>query len=288
MNHNISIDLGGTTFSFVIFLDKNIIFKSNIYDIKKYNNHSEFLIELSILIKKEIDENKINLIGIACPGPLNSETGEILNTPNLKILQYVNLIDEMKKYIKCEKIYIENDANVFAIGSYNFLKNNINFSSNDILLGVTLGTGMGFGIIINNKLFRGSYGMAGEYELSPLNKDLTWADLVGYKFFQKRTEEIFGKNLTPKELYDLAEKNNLDSIKIWNEYGTNIGLCLSHVMCVINPNYISIGGGISKASKYFHNSIIKILEGNCLVYKKDLINIFYDVNDISNIFLGWI
>jgi predicted NBD/HSP70 family sugar kinase len=206
MNHNISIDLGGTTFSFVIFLDKNIIFKSNIYDIKKYNNHSEFLIELSILIKKEIDENKINLIGIACPGPLNSETGEILNTPNLKILQYVNLIDEMKKYIKCEKIYIENDANVFAIGSYNFLKNNINFSSNDILLGVTLGTGMGFGIIINNKLFRGSYGMAGEYELSPLNKDLTWADLVGYKFFQKRTEEIFGKNLTPKELYDLAEK----------------------------------------------------------------------------------
>ena len=51
------------------------------------------------------------------------------------------------------------------------------------------------GIIINNKLFKGSYGMAGEYELSPLDKDLTWANLVGYKFFHKRTEEIFGKIL---------------------------------------------------------------------------------------------
>ena len=289
MNYIVSIDLGGTTFSFVIFLNKNIIFKSNTYDIKKYDNYYDFLIELSILIKKEINENEIYLVGIACPGPLNSETGEILNTPNLKILQYVNLIDEMKKYIKCEKIYIENDANVFAIGSYNSLKkNNINFNPSDILLGVTLGTGMGFGIIINNKLFKGSYGMAGEYELSPLDKDLTWANLVGYKFFQKRSEEIFGKILTPKELFDLAEKNNLDSIKIWNEYGTNIGFCLSHVMCVINPNYISIGGGISKASKYFHNSLIKTLEEKCLVYKKNLVNIFYDVNEISNIFLGWI
>jgi glucokinase len=288
MNYTISIDIGGTTFSFVIFLKKNIIFKSNIYDIKKYNNHSEFLIKLSTLIKKEINENKINLIGVACPGPLNSETGEILNTPNLKFLQYVNLIDEMKKYIKCEKIYIENDANVFAIGSYNYLKNTINFNSSDILLGVTLGTGMGFGIIINEKLFKGSYGMAGEYELSPLDKDLTWANLVGYKFFQKKTKKIFGKVLNPKDLYDLAERNNLKSIKIWEEYGKNIGLCLTHVMCVINPNYISIGGGISKGSKYFHNSLIKILEDKCLVYKKDLVNIFYDVNDISNIFLGWI
>ena len=289
MSYIVSIDLGGTTFSFIIFSNKNIIYKSETYEIKKYNNHSDFLIKLSMLIKKEINENEIDLIGIACPGPLNSETGEILNTPNLKILQNVNIKNEMKKYIKCENILIENDANVFAIGSYNFLiKNNVNLNSSDILLGVTLGTGMGFGIIINNKLFKGSYGMAGEYELSPLDKDLTWANLVGYKFFHKRTEEIFGKILTPKQLYDLAEKNNLDSIKIWNEYGTNIGLCLTHVMCVINPNYISIGGGISKANKYFHDSIIKILEDKCLIYNKKLVNIIYDINEISNIFLGWI
>ena len=52
MSYIVSIDLRGTTFSFVIFLNKNIIFKSNIYDIKKHNNHSDFLIKLTMLIKK--------------------------------------------------------------------------------------------------------------------------------------------------------------------------------------------------------------------------------------------
>ena len=63
-----------------------------------------------------------------------------------------------------------------------------------------MGTGIGFGIIINGNLFKGNYGMAGEYELSPLNNDMTWADLIGYKFFQTETIHNFGKILTPKEM----------------------------------------------------------------------------------------
>ena len=84
MSYIVSIDIGGTTFSFIIFKNKNLFYKSEIFNIKKYSNYSSFLLDLSLSIKNHIDENKIDLIGIACPGPLNSETGEILNTPNLK------------------------------------------------------------------------------------------------------------------------------------------------------------------------------------------------------------
>ena len=59
------------------------------------------------------------------------------------------------------------------------------------MLGITLGTGIGFGIIINGKLFNGSYGMAGEYEFSPLNNNLTWAELIGYRFFKEITNKNF-------------------------------------------------------------------------------------------------
>ena len=285
MSYTISIDIGGTTFSFIIFKSNNAIYKSNTYSIKKYDNYKEFLNFLIKQIKIQTKNKTINLIGIACPGPLNTDTGEILNTPNLTILQYVNIKNYFEKNIKCDKVLIENDANVYALGSYYSLKNKC---KNDVLLGITLGTGIGFGIIINGYLFKGSYGMAGEYELSPLNNNLTWADLIGYKFFKNKSKYHFNENKTPKHIYELAEKNNIDALSIWNQYGKNIGLCLSHVIGIINPNYISIGGGISKANKFFHNKIIKTLEDKCLTYRKESINIFYDNNNISNIFLGWL
>ena len=285
MSYTISIDIGGTTFSFIIFKSNNAIYKSNTYSIKKYDNYKEFLNFLIKQIKMQTKNEIINLIGIACPGPLNTNTGEILNTPNLTILQYVNIKNYFEKNIKCDKVLIENDANVYALGSYYSLKNKC---KNDVLLGITLGTGIGFGIIINGCLFKGSYGMAGEYELSPLTNNLTWADLIGYKFFKNKSNKYFNENKTPKQIYELAEENNIDALSIWNQYGTNIGLCLSHVIGIINPNYISIGGGISKANKFFHNKIIKTLEDKCLTYRKESINIFYDNNDISNIYLGWL
>jgi glucokinase len=282
MLHNVFIDIGGTTFSFVVFLDEQLIYKSECYDIKKYKDYHNFVKDLTSLITKQT--NAIKMIGIACPGPLNYKTGEILNTPNLPIMRYMNLKHEIKKYIDCDNIYIENDANIYAMGSYYILKNK---KDSDVLLGITLGTGIGFGIIINGKLFRGGYGMAGEYELSPLDKNLTWGDLIGYKFFEKTTQKIFKKKITPKELYMLAETKNKNALDIWVEYGTNIGMCLSHVICIINPNHISIGGGISNANKYFHNSIIKVLENKCLIYDNELIKITYDDADIGNIFCGW-
>ena len=270
MQCTVSIDLGGTTFSFVIFSDNQIIYKSKMYDIKIYTDYNVFFLYLTSLIKEQLNGTKIDIIGIACPGPLNSETGEILNTPNLTFLQYINLKTEINKYIKCNAVLIENDANVYALGSYYSFIHNKDTSITNVLLGITLGTGIGFGIIIDGKLFKGSYGMAGEYELSPLGNKITWADLIGYKFFRNKSD------FTPKELFDLAENGDIDAINIWNEYGLNIGMCLSHVIGIINPNCISIGGGISKANKFFHNSMYNYLLQNCLISDKYKINIIYD------------
>lgn len=284
MSYKVAVDIGGTTFSFVIFNTTNCIFKSKIFNIKIYKKYETFLKKLVFEINKETKEIIIDLIGIACPGPLDSNTGEIFNTPNLTILRYVNLKKDIQKYIKCNKIMIENDANIYSLGSYYALKNK---KKTDILLGITLGTGIGFGIIINGQLFKGNYGMAGEYELSPLNNDITWADLIGYKFFRTETINNFDKILTPKEIFDLSEKNNKKAINIWKQYGINIGLCLCHIIGILNPNYLSIGGGISKANKYFHTEMIKTIEKKCLIYKKELVTVRYDNNLIPNIFLGW-
>tara|TARA_Y100001933_G_C19004717_1_gene566083 strand:+ start:3086 stop:3937 length:852 start_codon:yes stop_codon:yes gene_type:complete len=282
MTYSVSIDIGGTTFSFVIFNNKKVFYKSECYDILKYSHFSDFIRKLSELILEHVQD--IEKIGVACPGPLDIETCEIFNTPNLKILQYVNIREELQKYINCKNIYIENDANAYALGSYYRLENK---KITDVMVGITLGTGIGLGIIINGKLFRGSYGMAGEYEFAPISENLRWANLIGFRFFKQKTKEIFGETLTPLKLYELAENNTEKAINLWKIYGKNIGLYLSHVIGLLNPNYISIGGGISKANKFFHNSIIDTLKEKCITYQHEKINISYDKNEIPNIFLCW-
>ena len=273
--NKLSIDFGGTTYSFLIFENDNILLKSPSFDLKKFNNYQDLLFEISNKVSKIVD--KIDFIGVACPGPLDSKSGIVLNTPNLTIFQNLNLKEEIKKYFKCSNVNIENDANVYALGSYYLLKNK---QDNDVLLGITLGTGIGFGIIINGKLFQGSYGMSGEYELSPLENNKTWANLIGYRFFENQ------EGLTPKQIFDKAEKNDEVSKNIWKEYGKNIGMCLSHVIGVINPNHISIGGGVSKAKKYFHKSMVEYLEKYCLIFDKQKINFFYDEENLHMYYGG--
>jgi predicted NBD/HSP70 family sugar kinase len=280
----LAIDIGGTTYSFSLFKDGHLFLNSDNYDITKYIDHELLFKDLYLVVREKIDIGLISKIGIACPGPLDSASGTILNTPNLKFLRNVNIKDELKKHFNIKDIHVEHDANVYTLGFYNRLTTK---NKDDVVLGITLGTGIGFGIIINEKLFKGSYGMSGEYERSPVLNDKTWADLIGRDFFELITQLYFKKNVTPKELFELADNNNSKALNIWKNYGNNIGKCLCHVIGLLNPNYISIGGGVSKANKYFHNYIIKALEKHCLIYDKKKINISYDETNL-NIFYGWV
>ena len=91
--NKLSIDFGGTTYSFLIFENDNILLKSPSFDLKKFNNYQDLLFEISNKVYKIVD--KIDFIGVACPGPLDSKSGIILNTPNLTIFQNLNYLLNM-------------------------------------------------------------------------------------------------------------------------------------------------------------------------------------------------
>ena len=120
----ISIDIGGTTFESAIlnrdFL--NIIDISLKWHVRDYNS-SESLFKgicsqiQELLNKNNIGDNQIHGISIACPGPLDSENGIILDTPNLTLFRNYALKDRFKKQFDC-KVLIENDANLFALGEW--------------------------------------------------------------------------------------------------------------------------------------------------------------------------
>ena len=141
----VGIDIGGTTFSSVLFDNEiNIIKISEKKLISQVNSTDHLFESLSKQINNliEIDATgNIQGIGISCPGPLNSVKGVILDTPNLKMLQNIKIKDEMES--RCGvPIYIENDANLFSLGEWYENSN----QKNEIFGGLTLGTGLGFGL----------------------------------------------------------------------------------------------------------------------------------------------
>ena len=264
----IGIDIGGTTFSSALF-DKNlnIIKTSKKQLISQIDSTNNLLLSLSEQINA-FDSSEITGIGISCPGPLDSKNGVVLDTPNLELLQNVNLKKELESICSIP-VYIENDANLFALGEWHQQKQN----SINIFGGITLGTGLGFGIIINGKIFSGAHGLATEYAISPLDHG-NWETYISISGIKKLSQKHIGKELDPKKLNEMAIKNNKDALLVWDEFGEHLGFAISHFINMMDPEMISIGGGVSKAFDFFKNSMHNTLNKFSPSYKNFDIKIF--------------
>ena len=263
----IGIDIGGTTFSSALF-DENldIIKTSEKQLISEIDSTNSLLLALSEQINA-FDDGEIAGIGVSCPGPLDSKNGIVLDTPNLELLQNINLKKELE--LRCSlPVYIENDANLFALGEWHQQQDSTN-----VFAGVTLGTGLGFGVVINGEIFSGAHGLATEYAISPLNHG-NWETYVSISGIKKLSKKHIGKEHTPRELHNMAKQNNADAILVWSEFGTHLGLALSHFINMMDPEMISIGGGVSRAFNSFESAMISSLNEFSPSYKNFNIKIF--------------
>ena len=269
----IGVDIGGTTYSSNLFdYDLNSIKNTDKGLIEKFSSTNELLDGISNQINSLINEcqaEDVVGIGVSCPGPLESKKGVVLDTPNLSLLKNVKLKKELEK--RCGiPVLIDNDANLFALGEW-FL----NGQKNDVFGAVTLGTGLGFGIIINGNIFHGAHGLAAEYAISPIESG-NWENKVSIKAIKEMAKKYMQKpdNLEPKDIFEKACRGNSDAINTWKEFGTNLGLALSHFINMIDPHEISIGGGISNAYKFFNEEMKNTVYIHCPAYKNFDINIF--------------
>ena len=261
MKFIIAVDIGGSTFRsglFSEFLDQIDISEQD--KIRYYNNREHLTDAILMQVNKLIDKNNINKndvigLGIASPGPLDSEKGMILNTPNLTIFKNFHI----SKYFKKKSGYdvlIENDANLFSLGEWYSSYQDFN-----VVVGVTIGTGLGFGLIINGQLFKGANGFAMEYGLSPFE----WGECekkVCIKYIKDKSKELYGEEIKPIMLEKYYKSNDKKAIEIYNEFGENLGIVLSHVINMLDPNVISLGGGLSKAFDCFKQSMFNSIKKN--------------------------
>lgn len=298
----IGVDLGGTNIAAGVVDENGKILVQDSTPTLNERPYTEIVKDMANLCKKIIAdaglaESDIKAIGIGSPGSIDNENGVVVYANNLK-MDHSPIAAELKKYISVP-VNIENDANAAAYGEYV-----INGGGVDDFVFITLGTGVGGGVIINKKIYRGFNGAGGELGHITLVHDGEpctcgnhgcWEAYASVTALIRQTEAAMKEN-PDSMMHEVAKKENKVSGKtafIAAKNGdaaaqkvvdTYIGYVADGIMSVINifqPEKLVIGGGISREGDYLLKPIIRYVDktGYNKYMKKTKISIATLFND---------
>ena len=187
-------------------------------------------------------------IGIGIPGLVDAQMGIVLGLANIPSFQHVELRDFLVNRFG-KPVWINNDANCFALGVHQF---GIGQGFQN-LVGITLGTGVGAGIIIHGKLYSGVNSAAGEWCGTPY-LDRTFEDYCSGKFFNRVYQS------KPKTLAKLAQEGDPIALQAFDEFGRHVGELLKVILFSLAPEAIVLGGSIRKTYPLFEKSMRATLQ----------------------------
>jgi len=272
------VDIGGTTIKMAfVSLQGDIVDKWEIYT-NKSENGKHIPTEIARSIENKLSEQHktkeiLAGLGVGAPGPINDEDGSVAVGVNIGWEKNFPLKAKLEQELSLPVI-VDNDANVAAIGE---MWKGAGERAKDVLC-VTLGTGVGGGVIANGEVLHGVNGAAGEIghitvvvdDGAPCNCGKkgcleTVASATGVVRFAKemlKTSEQESKlrsmdidRLTAKDIFDLAKEMDPLANEIVKRITHYLGLALANASNVINPKKIVIGGGVSKAGNILLNPL---------------------------------
>lgn len=262
------IDIGGTTVKMGLFDEKGDMLEKWEIVTRKENNGENILPDIVKSIKeknteKSIETDDILGIGMGVPGPI-TEDGRVLKCANLG-WGIFSVADEMSKLTGVEKVKVGNDANVAALGEQ-WRGGGRGF---DNIVMVTLGTGVGGGIIMDGKILTGENGAAGEIGHITVNPKETltcgcgckgcleqYSSATGVIRMAKERLEASDKpselrkfaadEIGGKEVFDAYKAGDELAAEAVNEFAIYLGMGLGNVASVVDTQAFVIGGGLSK------------------------------------------
>jgi len=256
------IDLGGTKIEAIV-LDGNgeEVFRQRI--IAPQGNYNDTIEAIAYLVNKADNEvGALTKLGIGIPGSLSPKTNLVRNA-NSTWLIGKPLKQDLEKILK-RNVLIENDANCFAISeAFDGAGNTAN-----TVFGVILGTGVGAGIVIGKKIHKGKNKIAGEWGHNPL----PWAhegELSSKKCYCGKTgcletfisgpaierefKNLQGRKLNMENIVKESEAGNLKAEQVIKNLEDRLARALAHVINILDPDSIVLGGGLSNIDRLYSN-----------------------------------
>ena len=253
MKYRVGIDIGGTNLRCAIFNDN--MEKVDYYRTPNDKNKtaSENLKEMVEFIRKY--EGNVESIGIGAPGPLDAKKGLILNPPNLVGWDNFYIVDFFEKETGIST-KLSNDANVAALAEA-VLGAGKGYES---VYYVTMSTGFGGGYVFRNELINGASTCAGEIYNMIVNEDHhhhkgtnagSLNEQCGGYGLSVIAGEIFGKEMSAKELFDLYHEGDETAVKLIERTADIAAKGIANVGCVIDPDIYVVGGSIANYNPDF-------------------------------------
>ncbi|MCU0858079.1 MAG: ROK family protein [Pontiellaceae bacterium] len=261
----IGIDLGGTNLRVGLIKDNKII-KISTEKVTKTGSAEDIYNGMVRMIESIIDSHTAGM-GIGVPGLVEEGVVyDLANIPQWKEMPLKHLLESRFNI----PVYINNDANCFAAGEKYYGHGKKAGS----VIGLIIGTGMGAGVIINNKLYEGRNCGAGEFGCIPY-LDHNYEYYCSGQFFANKYKT------TAHDAERQACHGNKEALRIYREFGAHLGMAIQTVLYSYDPELIVLGGSVSKAFALFKDSMYEALTG--FVFKKTIQNIKIEVSEIQDI-----
>ncbi|MDD5080310.1 MAG: ROK family protein [Candidatus Omnitrophica bacterium] len=260
----IGIDLGGTNLKVALVGPDFKIKDRLVLSTADFNEKSGLIQAIIFAVTRIIASNQcaksaVLGVGLGLPGPIDADKGLVHFFPNIPGWKEVYLKKILEQKIKLP-VFIDNDANLMALaesrmGAAKGMRNAVC---------ITLGTGVGGGIIIDNRLYRGSTFSAGEIGHMPVNEkgpDCNCSGFacleayIGNKKLLNQAKSAFGRQISLEELSRLSAKKNRKAVLIWERMAQRLGVVLSGIVNLLNPDCIVIGGGVANAGRIIFDQV---------------------------------
>ena len=193
-------------------------------------------------------------VGMGSPGPLDTTQGRLLQIDTLPNLSNFN----MAGFVEAElgaPLFLENDANCFALGEALAGAGR----EHSTVVGLTLGTGFGCGIIVDGQIQTGARGNAGEVSHCRVAGG-TFDEMLSGSGVQRFYQQITGKEPpVPKELGKMAEEGDTDAIATWEAYGAALGEGIGMICAVVDPSICVLGGSVARRFSLFQVSLERVM-----------------------------
>ena len=271
------IDIGGTTVKCGFFKNDGTFVEKWEIPTRKDNGGDLILPDIADAIRERLEKHGVSMddvegIGVGVPGPVLDD-GVVNGCVNLGWGVF-NVAEKLSALLGGIRVVAGNDANVAALGEQ-WRGGGKGFKN---VVMVTLGTGVGGGIIIGGRILPGGHGAAGEIGHMQMRKNETavcgcgkkgcleqYASATGIVRLAKLALEDTTKpsslrslaEVTSKDIFDAAKTGDAMALKLVDTLGEMLGSALAHITAVVDPDVIVIGGGVSKAGQILLDAIVK-------------------------------